>query len=113
MKTVLISQDGRVPRGLRAIVERGSTVLVEYRADELPGSAHLDADRVVFWGEGDQPDLRTLAEACLRDAPAELREGILYVTGATETSRPGMAADQVFAWPRDEDRLKVVFMTGA
>jgi len=113
MKTVLISADGHVPATLRGIVERGSTALVEYLADELSGTPQPEADRFVFWGEGDQPALRTLAESYLRDATAEIRDGIIYVSGTAEASRPAIGLEQLFTWPRDEDRLKLAFLTGA
>jgi hypothetical protein len=38
---------------------------------------------------------------------------IVYVTPDEGPAVAGLAASEVFVWPRDEDRLKMAFMTGA
>jgi hypothetical protein len=112
MKVVLISAGGEVPAGLRAIVERGSTVLVEHPVHELSRSPRPDADRIVFWGAGDE--LQRLVEQYAGEARSDAAGRILVVRPDRDAhQQPDVAPDQLFTWPRDEDRLKVVFLTGA
>jgi hypothetical protein len=112
MKVVLISAGGEIPAGLRAIVERGSTAVVEHPAHELSGSRAPDADRIVFWGAGDE--LQRLIEQYAGDARSDAAGRILVVRPDRDAhQQPAVAFDQLFTWPRDEDRLKVVFLTGA
>jgi hypothetical protein len=114
MKTALISVDGDVPETLRTILDGGSTALVEYRADELSGAPQPDADRIVLWASGEDTTVPALAEAYVRGAAVDDRERIIVVLGES-SGRAGFAElspEQLFAWPPDEDRLKLVFLTG-
>lgn len=113
MKTLLISGSTPVPDGVRETIARGSTSLTERRPSEVAPGAALDADRVVFWAAGDDASLRALAERCARAETSARREAIVYVTPDADPQVPGLAAHEVFVWPRDEDRLKMAFMTGA
>jgi hypothetical protein len=112
MKTILISGSSPMPPALRDLIARGSTSLQERRASETSASEGLDADRVVFWAARGDDDLRELAKKLARAEARERREVIVFVTpddGGVE----GLAAGETFVWPRDDDRLKMAFMTGA
>jgi hypothetical protein len=115
MKTLLISGATRIPDPLREIVERGSTILERRRAREVDSAAlsKAAADRVVFWQSPGEDEVAKLASAFAnrdaRDAPM----AIVFVTAGAAAPPASLAQDQVFVWPRDEDRLKMAFMTGA
>jgi hypothetical protein len=111
MKTLLINGRTPLPAAVRDIVTRGSTELDERRAADVDGS--LDADRVVFWATSADGDLRDLAAKYARAESRERREVIVYVTPEESPGVGGLAANEVFVWPRDEDRLKMAFLTGA
>lgn len=113
MQTLLINGSTAVPEDLREIVERGSTSLVERRASEVAADAALDADRVVFWAAKADADLRALAGRCARAEARERREVIVFITPDADPQVAGLAPHEVYIWPRDEDRLKMAFMTGA
>jgi hypothetical protein len=114
MKTVLITASAPVPPTLRELVERGSTALVERPAAELAGGLALDADRIVFWSASDDPDIGALAAKYADAEAAERRELLVFVTaehgGTPAPAR--LSPNEVFVWPRDEDRLKMAFLTG-
>jgi len=120
MRTVLIAGDVPAPRALRELIERGSTSFVEHRAADLVrdaagSAAALDADRIVFWSASDDADVERLAEWYANAEAAARREIVVFVTaegvGATPSAK--LAPHEVFLWPRDEDRLKMAFLTGA
>ena len=122
MKTVLITGGTLpVPGGLRQIIERGSTSVLERPASELGSDTAsgtrlgVDADRIVFWSASDDAGLRQVVERFAAAEAAERREIVVFVTaeqgGAQPSSRLG--PNEVFVWPRDEDRLKMAFLTGA
>jgi hypothetical protein len=122
MKTVLITGSGApLPGALREIIERGSTSVLERAASELtaeipadPGG-RLDADRIVFWSASDDAAVRRAAERFAAAEEAERRELLVFVTaeeGGTAPS-PRLGPNEIFVWPRDEDRLTMAFLTGA
>jgi hypothetical protein len=115
MKTVLITANAPMPPALRELVERGSTALVERPAAELVGAGALDADRIVFWSASDDPEIRALAARYADAEAAERREILVFVTaehgGTPAPAR--LSPNEAFLWPRDEDRLKMAFLTGA
>lgn len=112
MKTLLINGRTRMPPAVREVIARGSTSLEERGADEA-GGARIDVDRVVFWATRHDADLRDLASKYARAEARERREVIVYVTPDEDPAVAGLGANEVFVWPRDEDRLKMAFMTGA
>jgi len=112
MKTLLISGSQPVPAPLRELIAKGSTSLQERPAGETTTSAGLDADRVVFWATSGDRDVQELAAKLARAEARERREVIVFVT-PDGSAAPGLPANESFAWPRDEDRLKMAFMTGA
>jgi hypothetical protein len=114
MKTLVIRGAAPLPPALREMIERGSTDLIERSAAELAGAA-LEADRIVFWSGGDEPELRRAAEHYARREREGGGESVMFVTtGDTAASSIGrFAPDEVFVWPRDEDRLTLAFLTSA
>ena len=112
MKTLLISGSQPLPDPLRELIAKGSTSLHERAASETSTSAGLDADRVVFWATSGDRDIRELAAKLARAEARERREVIVFVT-PDDSAAEGLAANEMFSWPRDEDRLKMAFMTGA
>lgn len=113
MQTLLISGSTPVPDPVRETIERGSTSLVERRASDVAADTALDADRVVFWATNGDAQLRELAERCARAEKRERREVIVFVTPDADATVSGLEPHELFLWPRDEDRLKMAFMTGA
>jgi len=115
MKTVVIRGAAPLPDELRDVIARGSTSVVEREAAELDGAPPLEADRILFWNAADDPRLRALAERYAERERRERRESLLFVT--SEAAAPGggdrLRPDEVFLWPRDEDRLVMAFMTSA
>jgi hypothetical protein len=113
VKTVLIQGgDTPLPGPIRDVIARGSTSLEERAATDVDAySSIADADRVVFWSAGDDAT-RALAVQCASSAPRG-REAIVFVTPEGAGRLPGLGDEQVFEWPRDEDRLMMAFMTGA
>jgi hypothetical protein len=114
MRTLLISGNTTPPAPLRDIIERGSTAVQHRRAAETDLSAALawGADRIVFWGSGQDADVRALADACAARQPATVRDSIVFVTDDAGTALQNLMSNQLFLWPRDEDGLRVAFMTG-
>jgi hypothetical protein len=117
MKTLLIS-DNPPPRELRDVIARGSTAVHERRASDVSAEAvgRLDVDRIVFWaaGGGHDSTIKALAHACAAAERAQRREAIVFVTPqGTNVHIDGLSPNELFEWPRDEDRLKMAFMTGA
>ena len=116
MKTLLISGDAPPPDPLREVVARGSTALQEQRAVEVSADAatRLDVDRIVFWAGAGDAAVRALARQCVRAERAQRREAIVFVTPqGTDAQVDGLSPHELFEWPRDEDRLKMAFLTSA
>jgi hypothetical protein len=114
MKTAIVTGTGSVPGELRDLVEKGSTSLVEHRLDALADGAQLrlDADRIVFWTASPHAAITEMARRYARREAAERREVIVFVT-ADGVAAPALPPNECFVWPRDEDRLKMAFLTGA
>jgi hypothetical protein len=115
MTTVLISGGGDVPELLGEIVGRASSALVAQHADELGADGIPHADRIVFWSATGDARLRAVAEHYTRIAPAAQQDRVLFIMAddAAVEGCPEWPPDQLFSWPRDEDRLKLAFLTGA
>jgi hypothetical protein len=112
MKVVLISGSMPPPEGLRAMVARGSTALVERAAGDAGGGDESDADRVVFWAARGDEAVRDLAERYGR-ATDRRADFIVFVAEAGAAAPVGLSATERFEWPADEDRLRMAFETGA
>jgi len=109
---LILGGDTPLPDPVRDIFARGSTSLEERAASDVDAYASVaNADRVVFWSAGDEAT-RALAMRCASAAP-EGREAVVFVTPDGARHLPGLGDEQVFEWPRDEDRLVMAFMTGA
>jgi hypothetical protein len=115
MKTLLISGGAPLPDSLRETIVRGSTSVVERAAADIDPRAPLtgDVDRVVFWAPRGDDALRQLASRLARAERAARREVIVYITAEGQPAAEGVTPDETYAWPRDEDRLVMAFMTGA
>lgn len=116
MTTVLIAGTGSVPGPLLELVKRGSTSFRQARADELErDTTPLDVDRVVFWTATDDGAVERLARQYADAEAAARREVLVFVTVEEGGARPpaGLSPNELFVWPRDEDRLKMAFLTGA
>lgn len=115
MKTLLVAGKDPVPAGLRDIVARGSTSLDEISAEDLRtyvARTGLGVDRLVLWAGASDPDIRTLAWNYFTTAGAEQLQRAIFVTATPgEPLIAGMTPEDVFVWPRDEDKLKLVFRT--
>ena len=106
MKTILVSS-ARVPDDLHDILKRGSTTLDSLPVrDADPGKiSRLSPDRVVFWHETGDRDVEILADAMARRDPGEAATAIVFISSGTAGIGQWLAPDQVFIWPKDEDRL--------
>ena len=56
--------------------------------------------------------MKTLLISGSAPLPAVRREAIVFVT-PDDSGVDGLAPNEFFVWPRDEDRLKMAFMTAA
>jgi hypothetical protein len=116
MRTLLVRGKDDVPPALRAIVDRGSTTVDEVSAHDLSTYVSREGfgvDRIVFWAGSADPDIRTLAWNYATAEGADRRQTIVYVTrDQSEAPVDGMGRDEVFIWPRDEDKLKLILTTG-
>ena len=113
MKTVIIRGKSPLPDSLRDVIERGSTSVQECH---VPGPTPMprDVDRFVFFTTGDDPHVDAAARQASRAERTEGAEKLVYVLandGAPAIE--GLSPTEVYVWPRDEDRLKMAFMTGA
>jgi hypothetical protein len=112
MKTVIVHGRVPLPDPLREVIENGSTSVQQCH---VPGPTPLprDVDRVVFFAAGEDPDVTAAARQAARAERRDGSEKLVYVT--TEGTPPidGIESNEVYVWPRDEDRLKMAFMTGA
>src|SRR5687767_3955292 len=114
MKTLLILGRTPLPASVRAVVERGSTSVVEKRAAELGATTPpADADRVVFWAAPGDAEVADLARAYSRGASPERQDTLIVISPDPAAVVAGVSPGEIFVWPRDEDRLKMAFMTGA
>jgi hypothetical protein len=94
------------------MIDRGSTSVQECH---VPGPTPMprDVDRVVFFTSGDDPDVAAAARQAARAERTDGLEKLVYVLAGTGSATvEGLAATEVYMWPRDEDRLKMAFMTG-
>ena len=114
MRTLLIAGADPLPPRLRELVDRGSTSVREQRSVDPSAALSSEFDRVVIWASRADTALHSLAQKYGQKEKAERREMIVFVTpDPAEAAAVGLAANEVYVWPRDEDRLEVAFLTGA
>ena len=114
MRTLLIAGADPVPPRLRELVDRGSTSVREQRSVDPSAALSSEFDRVVIWASRGDTALQSLAQRYAQKEAAERREMIVFVTpDPAEVTGVGLAANEVYVWPRDEDRLEAAFLTGA
>jgi hypothetical protein len=114
MRTLLISGGETAPPApLVDLLTRGSTSLEQRRAADVAGAASLvDADRIVFWSGGDDPNLAEIVARYRRVERAERREAIVFVTPSQSAPPSALPNTETYVWPQDQDRLMMAFLTG-
>ena len=114
MRTLLIAGADPVPPRLRELVDRGSTSVRELRSVDPSAALSSDFDRVVIWAARGDTALQSLAQRYGQQEAAERREMVVFVTtDPAEATAVSLAANEVYVWPQDEDRLEAAFLTGA
>lgn len=115
MKTVLIRGREAPPRELVDIVRQGSTSLDEISTRDLAtftSRESFGADRLVFWSGHEDADVRTLALNYTAVEDDLRAQRIVFVTAQpTEAPLDGMTREEVLVWPRDEEKIRMLFMT--
>ena len=113
MKTLLINGGGPAPDALRDIVKRGSTEFRECAPSALRAAAAPEiSDRIVVWqSDGSDEVLDFAREFALQGEDNAPR--VLIIAADRAFLPTSFAPEQLFVWPRDEDRLRMAFMTGA
>ena len=113
MKTLVVVGTRPLPADAREVVERGSTSVIEKGTAELrDGQLPGDVDRIVLWADPADRSVADLARAYSSGASPE-RKDTLVVIAPDAAAVPGVQPAEIFVWPRDEDRLKLAFLTGA
>lgn len=115
MRSLLVSGRDPVPPALREMVIAGSTSTDEVSARDLRtfiSREGFGVDRIVFWAGRTDPDVRAVALNYAAAAGVERPKTVVFVTAAAEAPLDGMTSEEVHVWPRDEEKLKMIFMTG-
>jgi hypothetical protein len=116
MKTLLIRGESEPPGEVREIVQAGSTSVDEVSTNELStfvSRQGLGVDRIVVWAAPDDKAVQALATTYAATVPQEDPGALVYVTPANCARRPsGVSGDRCLSWPQDEDKLRMLFMTG-
>ena len=113
MRTVIVRGRAALPGPLREMIEHGST---SFQECHVPGPTPLprDVDRIVFFSEGNDPDVTAAARQAARAERKDRAEKLVFVSSGTAAAKvEGLSPNEHYAWPADEDRLKMAFMTGA
>ena len=112
MRTVIVRGRAALPDALRDVIERGSTSVHECH---VPGPTPLprDVDRFVFFTAGDDADVAAAVRQAARAEKRDRVEKLVYVTTEGAAAVEGLSPTEFYVWPKDEDRLKMAFMTGA
>ncbi len=112
MRTVIVRGRAALPEPLREMIENGST---SFHECHVPGPTPLprDVDRIVFFTNGDDADVVAAARQAARAERKDRAEKLVFVTTGPPGPVEGLTPNEVYAWPADEDRLKMAFMTGA
>jgi hypothetical protein len=112
MRTVIVRGRAQLPEPLREMIENGST---SFQECHVPGPTPLprDVDRIVFFAEGEDADVLAAARQAARAERRDRTEKLVFVTTGAPGAVEGLTTNELYEWPRDEDRLKMAFMTGA
>jgi hypothetical protein len=117
MRTILVTGKEAPPAELVEIVRRGSTSLDEVSTADLStfvSRRGLGVDRIVFWSGHGDTEVRSLALNYATAAGADRPQEVVFVTASRdEMPVDGMARDEVLVWPRDAEKVRMMFMTGA
>ena len=114
MRTLLVSGRDPVPSELREIVAAGSTSTDEVSAADLTtfiSREGLGVDRVVFWAGRSDPDVRSIAVNYAAAAGADRSKTVVFIAAGDERLE-GLTREEIHFWPRDEEKLRMIFMTG-
>ena len=114
MRTLLIYGAEPVPAGLRDLIDSGSTSVEVHQAFDAEGRLPDGVDRVVFWSASSDEAVQALVRRYAQSEAAERREAIVFVTSGRDDSGigRGLSPNEVYEWPRDQDRLRMAFLTG-
>jgi hypothetical protein len=113
MRTLLIAGADPLPPRLRELIDRGSTSVREQSSADAAGAVSGDFDRVVFWAPRRDEAVQSLARRYAQKEEDERREVIVFVTpDRVDPVIAGLRQNEVYAWPADEDRLELAFLTG-
>ena len=112
MRTVIVRGRAALPESLREMIENGST---SFHECHVPGPTPLprDVDRIVFFSDGEDPDVTAAARQAARAERKDRSEKLVFVSAGSPATVEGLSPNEVYCWPADEDRLKMAFMTGA
>ena len=115
MRTLLIRGADPVPAPVRELIDRGSTSVELRQLAQVPERMPDKFDRIVFWAAGHDSALQAIARRYAEREAAERREVIVFITpdAGGAAAVPALAANEVYVWPRDKDRLEMAFLTGA
>ena len=111
MRTVIVHGKATLPELLRQVIENGSTSVQECHVPG-PTPSPRDVDRVVFFTDGDDADVAAAVRQAARAEKRDRVEKLVYVTTGG-TAVDGLSPAECYVWPKDADRLKMAFMTGA
>jgi hypothetical protein len=112
MRTVIVRGRAALPEPLRDVIERGSTSVQECHVPG-PTPSPRDVDRVVFFTNGEDEDVAAAVRQAARAERRDRVEKLVYVTTEGAPTLDGLSPSECYVWPKDEDRLKMAFMTGA
>jgi hypothetical protein len=113
MRTLLIAGSQPVPPKLRELIDQGSTSVREQAGSDAARPL-TEFDRVVFWAAAGDEALEPLVTQYARQEAAARREVLVFVSpDSSGWSVPGLSPNEVYSWPRDQDRLEIAFLTGA
>ena len=112
MRTVIVRGRAALPEPLQEMIANGST---SFQECHVPGPTPLprDVDRIVFFSDGEDPDVTAAARQAARAERRDGAEKLVFVCTGSATAIDGLTPNEVYSWPADEDRLKMAFMTGA
>jgi hypothetical protein len=113
MRTVIVTGDEGLPEELEEIIARGSTSTRVQAAPDVPTDMPAGLDRIVFWERAPDDAVRRVAERWCGTAHCDAKPRVSFISAGAAGAPRGIAPDDWFVWPRDKEKLMLVFMTGA